>query len=158
LFLVDFWFINKSMDTTKRDIGKRLEQIRDSLNLTQEEMGEKLGKGKGSISKYENGDAAAPISTLLKYAELGKVALDWLFAGKEPADTDKEIDNPSIVSEPETGYSPEIELLVKITKDNPLIKLIIPGMAELTDDEQFELYKMHKEIKARREGQRQRCP
>jgi len=135
-----------------RDIGGRLEQIRTTLDLTQTEMGEKLGKGKGSISKYENGDASPPLATLLKYAEIGGTTLDWIFTGKKHSDSDTtETTRPVIICDPETGYSPEMEELVRITKNNPLIKLLIPGMAELTDDEQFELYKMHKDIKSRRE-------
>lgn len=70
------------MDTLKKDMGKRLEEIRGSLHLTQEEMGCKLGKGKGSISKYENGDAAPQLDTLVKYVELGGVSFDWIFTGK----------------------------------------------------------------------------
>jgi transcriptional regulator with XRE-family HTH domain len=78
---VDLWFINKHMDQTMIDIGKRLEQIRTILDLTQDEMGEILGKGKGSISKYENGDATPPISAIKKYAEIGNVTFDWIFTG-----------------------------------------------------------------------------
>lgn len=65
-----------------KNIGKRLEQIRIKLNLTQDEMGNRLGKGKGSVSKYENGDAAPSFTTLYKYVELSGMSFDWIFTGK----------------------------------------------------------------------------
>lgn len=82
MFLVDLWFIDKHMDTSMKEIGKRLEQIRNALNLTQDEMGIKLEKGKSAISKYENGDAAPTFATLYKYVELGGMSFDWIFTGE----------------------------------------------------------------------------
>jgi phage repressor protein C with HTH and peptisase S24 domain len=70
------------MNDIKRDIGQRLQEIRKDLGLTQEEMGAKLEKGKGSVSKYENGDAEPPYSVLEKYAELSDKNFNWIFTGR----------------------------------------------------------------------------
>jgi len=69
------------MNEIKRDIGSRLLQIRKELGLTQEEMGNRLDKGKGSVSKYENGDAEPPYETLEKYVEMSGKSFNWVFTG-----------------------------------------------------------------------------
>lgn len=68
------------MDKENKEIGRRIKEVRESLGLTQEELGQKLGVEKASISKYEAGGAkrGVPVASLLKIAEIGGVSLDEL--------------------------------------------------------------------------------
>ena len=63
-------------------LPQKLLQIRLSLGLSQNEMLNRLGLGKGyfrsSISGYELGTREAPLPVLLKYAEVAGVYIDVL--------------------------------------------------------------------------------
>jgi transcriptional regulator with XRE-family HTH domain len=53
-------------DSTAADrVGRRIKEIRDSIGMTQAELGEKIGLNGDRIQKYENG-ARRPKSELLK--------------------------------------------------------------------------------------------
>jgi transcriptional regulator with XRE-family HTH domain len=61
-------------------LPQKLLKIRESLNLTQEELVKKLGLEnkiyRHTISGYELGEREPPLPVLLKYAELAGVCLD----------------------------------------------------------------------------------
>ena len=59
---------------------KKLKQIRESLDLSQDDMLKILDLGKGhsrsSISSYELGASEPPLAVLLRYARLAGVCMD----------------------------------------------------------------------------------
>lgn len=150
------------MDNLRKEIGQRIFAIRKKLKLRQEEFGQRIGgKSKAAISKYENGETYPPIDTLIVIADMGGTSLEHLITGKEPescVDHDGAI--PAIaVSEPTEEYSPEIKSLIEITKNNPLIKLMIPGMADLPAELQLKFYELIRDAEIKnREGRQDSRP
>jgi len=74
------------MDTLNQEIGRRISEIRKTLDINQTQFGEMLGIGKTTVSKYEKGGTKRGIPTedLVKIAKIGNKSLDWLVAGIEP--------------------------------------------------------------------------
>ena len=66
-------------------IGKRIRRVRESLDYSQEEFGEKIGVKGPAVSKYEGEETkrGVPMNTLIKISILGNVTLDWLVTGQE---------------------------------------------------------------------------
>jgi transcriptional regulator with XRE-family HTH domain len=72
------------MEITKLKIGERIKIIRNSLGLSQELFGLRLGGlKKSSISAYESGDNYPTPKTLAEIAIMGGLTLDQLITGKE---------------------------------------------------------------------------
>ena len=59
--------------------SERLRLLREESNLTVEQLAEKLGTVKQTISKYENGQREPKYEILLKIAEIFNVSIDYLF-------------------------------------------------------------------------------
>lgn len=62
-------------------IGKRLEQLRTSKSLTQEQIGEICGVTKGMVSQWELDIVTPPTGRLLKLHERINFSFDWLLNG-----------------------------------------------------------------------------
>ena len=60
------------------DLGKRLKSLRKAANLTQAQVGERIGVRKTVISSYENDLRQPSYDNLVKLANLYKVSTDWL--------------------------------------------------------------------------------
>lgn len=60
------------------DFGSVLKQLRKSHNLTQEELGLRVGLSKAVVSKYENGMGYPTFDTLIQIAEYFNVTTDYL--------------------------------------------------------------------------------
>lgn len=58
---------------------KRVLQLRNNFNLTQEELGNILGLGRTTYAMYEQGKREMDYETLVKLADRFKVSLDYLF-------------------------------------------------------------------------------
>lgn len=66
------------------DFGTVLKQLRKSHNLTQEELGLRVGLSKAVISKYENGMGYPTFDMLIQIADYFGVTTDYLLcAAKE---------------------------------------------------------------------------
>ena len=61
------------------ELGKKIRQLRFKAGLTQEQLGEKLGVGAQSVSKWENAVAMPDITSLPLLAEVFGVTIDDLF-------------------------------------------------------------------------------
>ena len=61
------------------ELGKKIKQLRFRAGLTQEQLGEKLGVGPQSVSKWENAVAMPDITALPLLAEVFGVSIDDLF-------------------------------------------------------------------------------
>ena len=63
-------------------LRKNICTYRKLLNLTQEELSNKLGGSKNLVSNYENGISTPDIFTLVKLADIFDITLDEL-VGRE---------------------------------------------------------------------------
>ncbi len=65
-------------------MNKRLKKIRNALNMTQAEFGEKIGLSQNTIANYECGRRALTEQTVKSICREFNVNRDWLLEGKEP--------------------------------------------------------------------------
>ncbi len=65
----------------------RLTRLRKRLNLTQEELGNRLGFSRTAISAWEIGRNEPPYEDAIKIANFFGVTLDYLFGAEEPNST-----------------------------------------------------------------------
>ena len=66
-----------------KELGERLRILRESVKLSQVKMAELLGVKQSSINRYEQGQSAPSLETLVKYADYFDVSMDYLFARTE---------------------------------------------------------------------------
>lgn len=60
------------------DFGENFKKLRKSRNLTQKEMGAKIGLSKAVVSKYENGMGYPTYDVLIRIAQYFGVTTDYL--------------------------------------------------------------------------------
>jgi putative transcriptional regulator len=60
-------------------VGYKIKEVRESLNMTQEELAEKSGVSRGTISALENGDPTTTSKTLVNLAKAMGVSVDRIF-------------------------------------------------------------------------------
>lgn len=63
-----------------KELGERLQKLRESVKLSQVKMVELLGVKQSSINRYEQGQPAPSLETLVRYADYFDVSLDYLLA------------------------------------------------------------------------------
>ena len=68
------------MDTVK--IGKFLKELRKEQNLTQEQLGEKVGVTNKTVSRWETGTYMPPLECLAILSELYGVSINEIVAGQ----------------------------------------------------------------------------
>lgn len=61
----------------KKRIGEKLLQLRKSQKMTQEDVAEKIGITRSTVSNYEVGRRAPHITDLKRYAAIFNVGLDY---------------------------------------------------------------------------------
>ena len=52
-----------------KELGERLRRLRESVKLSQVKMAELLGVKQSSINRYEQGQSAPSLETLVRYAD-----------------------------------------------------------------------------------------
>lgn len=60
-------------------MGYKIKEVRESLNMTQEELAAKSGISRGTISALENGDPITTSKTLVSLAKAMGVSVDRIF-------------------------------------------------------------------------------
>lgn len=68
------------------DCGMIIKNLREKANMTQQELGKKINRDKGIISRYENNYQAVPFETMRTFASIFNVSMDYL-AGMEKRST-----------------------------------------------------------------------
>lgn len=68
------------------DCGMIIKKLREKANMTQQELGKKINRDKGIISRYENNYQAVPFETMRTFASIFNVSMDYL-AGMEKRNT-----------------------------------------------------------------------
>lgn len=70
----------------------RLKESRTNANLTQEQLAEKLGIAKSTLSGYENGSREPAISTIAKMLDILNVDANYLYQDEVQSLTDVVVD------------------------------------------------------------------
>ena len=63
-----------------KELGERLRILRESVKLSQVKMADLLGVKQSSINRYEQGQSAPSLETLVKYADYFDVSMDYLYS------------------------------------------------------------------------------
>ncbi|MBW7651341.1 MULTISPECIES: helix-turn-helix domain-containing protein [unclassified Anoxybacillus] len=71
--------------------GDRLQELRNKMNLRQEDVAKKIGVGRTTYAMYEQGKREPDYETLLKIADLFGVSTDYLLTGQEKTDSEKHL-------------------------------------------------------------------
>lgn len=64
-------------------LSDRLQELRKTHSLSQEQLAEKLDVSRQAISKWESGQANPDINNLLKLSNIYEVSTDYILLGKE---------------------------------------------------------------------------
>ena len=60
------------------DFGALLRQLRETRGLTQEQLADKINREKTSVSKYESNLQSPTLETMIEFAAIFNVSLDYL--------------------------------------------------------------------------------
>ena len=60
------------------NIAERLKYLRENSELTQQELGDKLGVTRATIASYETGKSSISVNILIEYAKFFNVTTDWI--------------------------------------------------------------------------------
>lgn len=108
------------MDTQK--IGKFLKELRKEHNMTQEQLGERIGVTNKTVSRWETGNYMPPIESLKLLSDIYQISINEMLAGEQLNDVDyKEVaeDNISValeqVEESEKKFENRMLLIMGIT-------------------------------------------
>ena len=85
-YITGFSDLIASNTTTSKIFGKRLRQLRREYNMTQADLGEKLGVGKTTISNYETGNSYPDNENILKLSKIFEVTTDYLLGASNVRD------------------------------------------------------------------------
>ena len=96
-------------------LGERIQNMRKEMGLSQEELAEKIGVSRQSVSKWENDAALPDTDRVIDLARLFGVSTDALLTGgdtcaetpPEAADAPDEKNDAAAAKEEETGKKPK---------------------------------------------------
>jgi transcriptional regulator with XRE-family HTH domain len=112
--------MSNNIEGLKRAVSKRIKDIRDKLNLKQEELAQQLGCSRSNLSQIESGLFLPSANLLAEMKSKLKVRLDWLFSGEGSMFTgDMEKDLEILDFGKDTS---DIKLMLKEMKESPAIK------------------------------------
>lgn len=101
-----------------KNFGEILKDLRARSGLTQEQLGEQIGKSKSVISFYELRDRSPSPSVLIKLASVFHVSTDYLLG----IDTARRLDVSELTEEDVTMVSQLIDLLRKKNQNNQKLR------------------------------------
>lgn len=96
-------------------IGKRIKKFRNAHNLTTEELAEKIGTTRATITRYENGVRKANQDVLFQLADIFNVSVDDFFPPRNNT-----APSPSNIIYPEGLQRVQIPLVGEIACGNPI--------------------------------------
>lgn len=112
-------------------IGNRIKKLRKSLNLTQYQLGELIGKSKGNISGYENGTFDPSANTIISLAKCFNISTDDLLLGYNTQ-------NSNVLSEFDRNLIERFNKLSRIKKERILER--IDTYLEIDEEERNKLF------------------
>ena len=66
------------------DFGQKIKNLRLSHGMTQQDIAEKMGVARNTVSQWESGERKMSADQLIKYAKISRVTLDYF--NDQPAD------------------------------------------------------------------------
>ena len=60
-------------------VAERMRLLRDSVRISQKELGAIIGITQSAVNRYENKQSEASYETLLRYADFFDVSLDYIY-------------------------------------------------------------------------------
>lgn len=116
-------------------VGERLQRYRKSLNLSQEELGQRLLVSRQTISQWETDQTLPTVDNLMRLKELFGVSIDTLLSGEEPDEQPEAKEEPFETylftfkdAEKKAYYSNRMFAFIK----RPLILLLIQLVATVS--------------------------
>ena len=70
------------------EIGQRLRQQRNKLNLTREQFAELADIGSGYYGQIEVGTSQMSIDTLIKFSRTSRLSMEYILFGEDPPSED----------------------------------------------------------------------
>ena len=104
--------MNCTSHDTNRIIGNKIYQLRRSINMTQQELAEKVGISVTFLSEIENGRKSMSVDTLIKLSKRLQVSLDTIVFGKD-AEDDMQKDVVSMMSTLPLEYNESILVIAR---------------------------------------------
>lgn len=68
------------MDTKK--VGQFLKQLRNEKNMTQEQLGDRVGVTNKTVSRWETGNYMPPVESLLMLSDIYQISINEILAGE----------------------------------------------------------------------------
>ena len=101
--------------------GERLKEYRRIHDLTQQELGEKVGVTKQAISRYEASPRVPNIVIASRFAEVMGVSLSWLSGEDEEGTSAKPVltlspNRRALLELAETATDEQISMLLRLAK------------------------------------------
>ena len=87
-------------------LPQQLKKCRSDLNMSQEDVADKLFVSRQAVSRWESGDATPDLTNLIKLTEIFKCSLDSLVLGieeKKANSSEPEIDSNEFTFDPRHG-------------------------------------------------------
>ena len=100
-------------------LGEKLQKLRKARSLTQEELAEKVGVSRQSLSKWESDGALPDTANIILLADLFGVTTDYLLREAAPADASAPAESPAV---------PPVVQIVQPQKKAPPTLLLLGGM------------------------------
>lgn len=104
--------MNCTSHDTNRIIGNKIYQLRRSINMTQQELADKIGISVTFLSEIENGRKSMSVDTLVKLSKVLHVSLDTIVFGND-AEDDMQKDVISMMSTLPLEYNESILLIAR---------------------------------------------
>lgn len=117
------------------NLNIRIKEIRDFLDLTQEEFGKRIGSARNTIANYENGNRNPSNSVLLSICREFNVNENWLRTGEG------EMLNVLTRNQIITDFLGDV-----IQEDGTFKKRLIEALAKMNESGWIELEKLANEL------------
>lgn len=101
VFIKNTYRVVLSIQVMTVKFNETLKKLRREKNLSQKELGNKLGLAESTIGMYEQGKRQPDYETLLKIADFFEVTLDFLLGNPKDASSIKEKEATYSISDPD---------------------------------------------------------
>ncbi|MCP5104659.1 MAG: helix-turn-helix transcriptional regulator [bacterium] len=107
-----------SMNDSAKEIGIKLRKIRKTLKLPNSQMAYRLGIGRGTYNRNEEGKSMPGVATLIKLAGAWNISLQWLLLNKGSMYYREEAPVEEIKEEKPPEPHPAIKLLESLGSES----------------------------------------
>lgn len=104
--------MNCTSHDTNRIIGNKIYQLRRSINMTQQELADKIGISVTFLSEIENGRKSMSVDTLVNLSKGLQVSLDTIVFGND-TENDMQKDVVSMMATLPLEYNESILLIAR---------------------------------------------